>query len=54
MPTNEGAFLVKEYPLENSPNKSVSKVCFYFYPEVLEYIKNLEKLKLIQKLTKKN
>ena len=43
MPTNEGAFLVKEYPLENSPNKSVSKVCFYFYPEVLEYIKNLEK-----------
>ena len=43
MPTNEGAFLVKEYPLESSPNKSVSKVSFYFYPHVLEYIKNMEK-----------
>ena len=36
MPTPEGAFLVREYPLENSPHKSVSKISFYFYPEALE------------------
>tara|TARA_Y100001970_G_scaffold158998_1_gene194432 strand:- start:53028 stop:54230 length:1203 start_codon:yes stop_codon:yes gene_type:complete len=42
MPTNEGAFLVKEYPLENSPHKSVSKISFYFYPEVIDYVKNLD------------
>ena len=36
MPTPEGAFLVKEYPLENSPHKSVSKISFYFYPEAIE------------------
>jgi hypothetical protein len=36
MPTSEGAFLVREYPLENSPHKSVSKISFYFYPEALE------------------
>ena len=28
MPTQEGAFLVQEYPLENSPHKSVSKISF--------------------------
>ena len=43
MPTNEGAFLVKEYPAENSPHKSYSKISFYFYPHVLEGIKELEK-----------
>ena len=43
MPTNEGAFLVKEYPLENSPHKSVSQISFYFYPHVLEYVENLKK-----------
>lgn len=36
MPTPEGAFLVREYPLENSPHKSVSKISFYFYPEAFE------------------
>ena len=43
MPTQEGAFLVQEYPLENSPHKSVSKISFYFYPHVLEHVKQLEK-----------
>ena len=36
MPTPEGAFLVKEYPVENSPHKSISKISFYFYPEAIE------------------
>ena len=31
IPTLEGAFLVKEYPAENSPHKSFSKISFYFY-----------------------
>ena len=43
LPTPEGAFLVKEYPAENSPHKSFSKISFYFYPHVLEHIKELEK-----------
>jgi hypothetical protein len=43
IPTPEGAFLVKEYPAENSPHKSFSKISFYFYPHVLERIKELEK-----------
>ena len=41
MPTPEGAFLVKEYPLEDSPHKSVSKISFYFYPEALEAAKKM-------------
>jgi len=41
MPTPEGAFLVREYPLENSPHKSVSKISFYFYPEALEAAKTM-------------
>ena len=43
MPTQEGAFLVKEYPAENSPHKSYSKISFYFYPHVLKQLKELEK-----------
>jgi nitrite reductase/ring-hydroxylating ferredoxin subunit len=43
MPTQEGAFLVKEYPSDNSPHKSFSKISFYFYPHVLKQIKELEK-----------
>ena len=43
MPTNEGAFLVKEYPAENSPHKSYSKISFYFYPHILDHLKELEK-----------
>lgn len=43
MPTQEGAFLVKEYPSDNSPHKSFSKISFYFYPHVLQQIKELEK-----------
>ena len=43
IPTIEGAFLVKEYPAENSPHKSFSKISFYFYPHILEQIKELEK-----------
>ena len=43
MPTPEGAFLVKEYPAEESPHKSFSKISFYFYPHVLEQIEELEK-----------
>jgi hypothetical protein len=34
--------VVKEYPLENSPHKSVSKVSFYFTPEAIEYINGLK------------
>ena len=41
MPTPEGAFLVKEYPLENSPHKSISKISFYFYPEALAAAKKM-------------
>ena len=43
MPTPEGAFLVREYPAEESPHKSFSKISFYFYPHVLEQIEELEK-----------
>ena len=43
MPTHEGAFLVQEYPLDHSPHKSVSKISFYFYPHVLDGLKELEK-----------
>ena len=43
MPTPEGAFLVKEYPAEESPHKSFSKISFYFYPHILEQIEELEK-----------
>ena len=43
MPTQEGAFLVKEYPSDSSPHKSFSKISFYFYPHVLQQIKELEK-----------
>ena len=43
MPTQEGAFLVKEYPSDNSPHKSFSKISFYFYPHVLQQIKELDK-----------
>jgi nitrite reductase/ring-hydroxylating ferredoxin subunit len=42
MPTPEGAFLVREYPVEGSPHKSVSKISFYFYPEALEAAKKME------------
>jgi len=43
MPTPEGAFLVQEYPAENSPHKSYSKISFYFYPHVLRELDELEK-----------
>ncbi|MFL2692381.1 MAG: aromatic ring-hydroxylating dioxygenase subunit alpha [Gammaproteobacteria bacterium] len=43
IPTLEGAFLVKEYPAENSPHKSYSKISFYFHPHILEHLKELEK-----------
>ena len=36
IPTVEGAFFIKVYPLENSPHKCVSKISFYFHPEVIE------------------
>ena len=39
----EGAFLVKEYPAENSPHKSYSKISFYFHPHILDHLKELEK-----------
>ncbi len=36
-----GIILVREYPLEDSPHKSVSKVSFYYRPEVLKEIEKL-------------
>jgi len=34
-----GIILVREYPLDMSPHRSVSKVSFYFWPHVIEYLK---------------
>ena len=39
--SNFGIILVREYPLEDSPHKSVSKVSFYYHSEV---IKELERI----------
>ena len=38
--SDTGIILVREYPLDLSPHRSVSKVSFYFWPKVIEYIKN--------------
>ena len=37
--SNTGIILVREYPLDLSPHRSVSKVSFYFWPHVIDYIK---------------
>ena len=37
--SDTGIILVREYPLDMSPHRSVSKVSFYFWPHVIEYIK---------------
>lgn len=37
-----GIIVVKEYPLENSPHKSVSKVSFYFTPEAIGYLEEIK------------
>ena len=34
---------MQEYPAENSPHKSYSKISFYFYPHVLRELDELEK-----------
>ena len=39
--SGEGIILVREYPLDNSPHRSVSKVSFYFWPHVIENLKEL-------------
>ena len=42
IPTKDGAFLVKVYPLDNSVHKSVSKIQFYFYPEAMEVANSMD------------
>ena len=37
--SDTGIILVREYPLDLSPHRSVSRVSFYFWPRVIEYIK---------------
>ena len=37
--SDTGIILVREYPLDMSPHRSVSKVSFYFWPHVIEYLK---------------
>ena len=37
--SDTGIILVREYPLDMSPHRSVSKISFYFWPKVIEYIK---------------
>ena len=39
--SGEGIILVREYPLDNSPHRSVSKISFYFWPHVIEGLKEL-------------
>jgi len=39
--SGEGIILVREYPLDKSPHRSVSKVSFYFWPHVIENLKEL-------------
>ena len=39
--SGEGIILVRECPLDNSPHRSVSKVSFYFWPHVIENLKEL-------------
>jgi len=36
--SDTGIILVREYPLDISPHRSVSKVSFYFWPQVIEYL----------------
>ena len=31
--------MVREYPLDNSPHRSVSKISFYFWPQVIKNLK---------------
>ena len=51
--SDTGVILVREYPLEHSPHKSVSKVSYYFTPEALEYF-NPEKMKQMEELPGEN
>ena len=37
--SDTGIILVREYPLDLSPHRSVSRVSFYFWPRVIEYLK---------------
>ena len=37
--SDTGIILVREYPLDMSPHRSVSKVSFYFWPKVIDYLK---------------
>ena len=37
--SDTGIILVREYPLDLSPHRSVSKVSFYFWPKVIDYLK---------------
>ena len=37
--SGEGIILVREYPLDNSPHRSVSKISFYFWPQVIKNLK---------------
>ena len=39
--SGEGIILVREYPLDNSPHRSVSKISFYFWPHVIDNLKEL-------------
>ena len=39
--TGNGIILVREYPLDMSPHRSVSKISFYFWPHVIENLKEL-------------
>ena len=37
--SDTGIILVREYPLDMSPHRSVSKVSFYFWPKIIDYLK---------------
>ena len=39
--SGEGIILVREYPLDSSPHRSVSKISFYFWPHVIDNLKEL-------------
>ena len=40
--SNFGIILVREYPLEDSPHKSVSKVSFYYHSEVIKELERID------------
>lgn len=53
IPTVEGAFLIRVYPLENSPHKCITRISFYFHPEVIEIAEKMGVWNTTKKLGKK-